>query len=114
VAKHRLKGGFDYALTPEWKVGADVVYAAGTWVRGDEINAFGTLPSWATVNLRTSYQLTKNLQIYGLIENAGNTRARTFGTFFNTTQLPFISFSDPRQVSISAPFGIYGGVKVTF
>ncbi len=114
VARHRLKGGFDYSITPEWKVGADVVYASGAYVRGDEINQFGTLPSYATVNLRTSYQVTKNVQIYGLIENAGNTRIRSFGTFFNTTQIPFLSFADPRQVSIGPPLGLYGGAKVTF
>ncbi len=114
VPKHRLKSGFDYALTSEWKIGADVVFSAGTWVRGDEINAFGTLPSYATVNLRSSYQVTKNFQIYGLIENVGGTRVKGFGTFFNTTQIPFLSFADPRQVSISAPIGFFGGAKVTF
>ncbi|ARN83386.1 TonB-dependent receptor [Methylocystis bryophila] len=114
IPKHRLKGGFDYALTKEWKVGMDVVYTAGNWVRGDEINAFGTLPSYATVNLRSSYQLTKNFQVYGLIDNVGGARGRSFGTFFNTTQIPFLSFSDPRQVSITAPTGFYAGAKMTF
>jgi len=114
VAKHRLKAGFDYSITSEWKVGADAVYASGPWVRGDEINSFGTLSPYATVNLRTSYQLTKNFQIYGLVENATNQRARTFGTFFNTTQIPFLSFSDPRQVSVGTPIGFYGGAKLTF
>ncbi len=114
VPKHRLKAGFDYSLTKEWKVGADVVFVADNYVRGDEINAFGTLPSYASLNLRSSYQLTKNLEIYGLIENVSNTRARTFGTFFNTTDIPFLAFSDPRQVSISPPIGFFGGAKVTF
>jgi len=114
IAKHRLKAGFDYFITPEWSVGADLVYASGPWLRGDEINAFGTLSPYATVNLRSSYRVGKNLEIYGLIENVGNTRARTFGTFFNTTQIPFLSFSDPRQVSIGAPIGFYGGAKIFF
>jgi iron complex outermembrane recepter protein len=112
--KHRLKAGFDYALTNEWKIGADLVFAAGTWVRGDEINAFGTMPSYATLNLRSSYQVTKNVQLYGLIDNVTNTRARSFGTFFNTTQIPFLSFSDPRMVSVSPPIGFFAGAKVTF
>ena len=114
IPKHRLKGGFDYALTKEWKIGMDVVYSAGNWVRGDEINAFGTLPSFATVNLRSSYQVTKNFQVYGLIDNVGGVRGRSFGAFFNTTQIPFLSFVDPRQVSISAPTGFFAGAKVTF
>ena len=83
-------------------------------MRGDEINAFGTLSPYATVNLRSSYRSWKNLEVYGLIENVGNTRIRTFGTFFNTTQIPFFAFSDPRQVSIGAPIGFYGGAKIFF
>jgi iron complex outermembrane receptor protein len=114
IPKHRLKAGLDYNLTKEWKVGGDLVFSAGSWVRGDEINAFGTLPSYATLNLRSSYQVTKNFEVYGLIDNVTNTRPRLFGTFFNTQQTPFISYTDPRLISIGPPIGFYGGVKVTF
>jgi len=58
--------------------------------------------------------LTKNFHIYGLVANATNQRARTLGTFFNTTQIPFLSFSDPRQVSVGTLIGFYGGAKLTF
>ena len=114
IPRQRLKGGFDYALTKEWKIGMDVVYSAGNWVRGDEINAFGTLPSYATVNLRSSYQVTKNFQVYGLIDNVGGVRARTFATFFDTQAIPFLYFSNPRSVSISAPTAFFAGAKLTF
>ncbi|HXZ16778.1 MAG TPA: TonB-dependent receptor [Roseiarcus sp.] len=119
VPKNRLKAGFDYALTKEWKIGADVIYVSGNWIRGDEINAYGTLPAYAKLNLRTSYQLTKNVQIYGLIDNVTNTRAETFGVFFDTTSAAsssaqFLSFTSPRQVSISPPIGFFAGAKVSF
>ncbi len=114
IAKHRLKAGFDYSITPEWKIGADLVYTAGAWVRGDEINAFGTLSPYATVNLRTSYQVTKNFQIYGLIDNVGDTRTRNFAIFYNTTAIPFLDMTNPRQTSLGPPTGFYGGAKVTF
>ena len=114
IAKHRLKAGFDYSITPEWKIGADLVYTSGPWVRGDEINAFGTLSPYATVNLRTSYQVTKNFQVYGLIDNVGNTRTRNFAGFYNTTAIPFLFMTNPRQTSLGPPIGFYGGAKVTF
>ncbi len=114
IAKHRLKAGFDYSITPEWKIGADLVYTAGAWVRGDEINAFGTLSPYATVNLRTSYQVTKNFQIYGLIDNVGDTRTRNFAVFYDTTAIPFLFMTNPRQTSLGPPTGFYGGAKVTF
>jgi iron complex outermembrane receptor protein len=114
ISRHRLKAGFDYFLTPQWKVGADVVYASGPFMRGDEINRFGTLSPFALVNLRSSYQVTKNFEVYGLIENVANTRARRFGAFFETTSIPFLPFNDPRMVSIGPPVGFFGGVKVSF
>ena len=114
ISRHRLKAGFDWAVTPEWKVGADVVYASGPFMRGDEINRFGTLSPSALVNLRASYQVTKNFEVYGLIENVANTRARRFGAFFDTTSIPFLPFADPRLVSIGPPIGFYGGAKVSF
>jgi iron complex outermembrane receptor protein len=114
VAKHRLKAGADYAMTREWKVGGDIVYSSGTWLRGDEINAFGTLSPYALLNLRTSYQVTPNIQFYGLLENVANVRARNFGTFFDTQAISFLPLANPKMVSLGPPMGIFGGVKINF
>ena len=114
VPAHRFKAGADYALTPQWKVGGDVTYTSGSYVRGDEINLFGQTAGYALVNLRTSYQLTKQFQIYGIVENALNARPATFGTFFNTTQIAFAPFVNPRSVSVATPLSAYIGAKYTF
>jgi len=114
IPRHRLKAGADYALTKQWKIGGDIVYAAGTWMREDEINAFGTLPSYALINMRTSWQATPNVQFYGLLENAANVRTRSFGTFFSTTAIPFLPFNNPRMVSLGPPLALFGGVKISF
>ena len=111
---HRIKAGADFALTPEWKIGGDVVYAAGSYLRGDEINQFAKLSPYALVNLRTSYQVTREFQIYGLVENALNARPSTFGTFFDPTQIAFANLSDPRTVSIAPPIAAYVGAKYRF
>ncbi len=58
--------------------------------------------------------MTKNFQIYGLIDNVGDTRTRNFAIFFNTTAIPFLDLTNPRQTSLGPPTGIYGGAKVTF
>ena len=112
--RHRFKAGIDFAVTPLWKVGADVHYSSGPWLRGDEINLAGTLPSYAILNMRTSYQLGPNIQVYGLLENVTNTRARSFGTFFDTTSISFLAFNNPRMVSVGPPLGVYAGVKITY
>ncbi len=114
VPRHRFKAGADFAVNPLWKVGADIVYSSGPWIRGDEINYAGTLSPYAIVNLRTSYQLGPNIQFYGLLENVTNTRSRSFGTFFDTNDISFLAFNNPRMVSLGPPLGIYGGVKITY
>lgn len=114
VAPHRFKAGADYAVTPQWRVGGDVQYTAGSFIRGDEINVGGRLPSYTMLNLRTSYQITPNLQVYGLFENVTNTRARTFGSWFDTNDIAFLSYNNPRMVSLGPPTGLYGGIKFTY
>ncbi len=111
---HRLKAGAEYALTPAWKIGGDVTYAAGSYLRGDEINQFAKLSPYALVNLRTSWQVTKEFQIYGLLENALNARPKTFGTFFDPTQIAFANLVDPRTVSVAPPLAAFIGAKYRF
>jgi iron complex outermembrane receptor protein len=114
VPRHRFKAGADFAVTPLWKVGGDVVYSSGSYIRGDEINIGGLLPSYGIFNLRTSYQLGPNIQVYGLAENVTNSRPRYFGTWFDTGDISFLTFNNPRMVSLGPPLGLYAGVKITY
>ncbi|WP_330084526.1 TonB-dependent receptor [Methylocystis iwaonis] len=114
IPRHRLKAGADYAVTPQWRIGGDIVYSTGGWLREDEINAFGTLSPYALINLRTSWQATPNLQFYGLIENVANVRSRSFGVFYDTAAISFLPLSNPKMVSLGPPLGLFGGVKISF
>jgi len=114
IAPHRFKAGADYAVTPKWKIGGDLVYAAGSYLVGDWANQFGTLSPYALLNLRTSYDVTKALQLYALIENVTNTRARSFGTFFETDSINFVNYNNPKMVSVGPPTAFYAGMKWNF
>jgi len=114
IAPHRFKAGADYAVTPKWKVGGDLVYASGPYLVGDWANQFGALSPYAILNLRTSYDVTPYLQLYALIENATNTRARSFGAFFETDSINFANFNSPKMVSVGPPTAFYGGMKWSF
>ena len=69
------------------------------------------------LSLHTSYQVTKNLQLSGLIENAFNTKYYTFGTFSPTSSV-FIAqvpgATNPRSYSPAAPIAGTVGIRVTF
>lgn len=119
IAAHKLKAGFDYWITPQWKFGADVIAASNQVFFGDEGNENKPLGGYGKVNLHTSYDINERVQVYGLVDNLFDTRYGLFGNYFNiaaATQasLGTISFTDPRTFVPGAPFAIYGGLKVKF
>jgi iron complex outermembrane recepter protein len=123
IPNHKFKIGFDYDVLPQWKVGADLVYRSSVYYFGDEINSIAPISGFATLNLRTSYQVTKNIQIFGLVNNALDYRGATYGTLYETdsttNQLTgacvagLFCGTDPRAITITPPVEIYGGIKVT-
>ncbi len=114
LPQHQVKAGADYNLTEDWKVGGDLIIASDQFLRGDEANQNPTLPGYFVVNLHTSYQVTDNVELFGIINNLFNRQYDTFGAFFQTDQIPFLNLSDPRTVTPAAPLGIFVGMRVTF
>ncbi len=55
---------------------------------GDESNQYSKLPGYAVFNLHASYQIDKNFQIYAKADNIFDNRYATYGTFFDTGQVP--------------------------
>ncbi|HEX8417076.1 MAG TPA: TonB-dependent receptor, partial [Methylobacterium sp.] len=86
VPDHQFKVGFDYAITPTWRFGANLAAFSSSYYRGDESNLNPKLPAYYTVNLNTSYQVTPNLQVFGLVTNLFNSRHANFGTFLERTE----------------------------
>jgi iron complex outermembrane receptor protein len=126
IPSHRFKLGFDYWLTPQWRVGADLIAVSSQFFRGDEGNDDRPLPGYAVVNLRTGYKLSDSVEVYGLVKNLFNTDYSTFGTYFDTGALRTVAgdpvgvgrnatvLENPRTITPAAPLAIYGGVKMKF
>jgi outer membrane receptor protein involved in Fe transport len=119
IPRNRVKLGGDYALTPDFKIGADVLAVGSQFFAGDASNQFAPLPAYAVVNANASYQVSKTVQIYARVENLLNNRYYTYGTFFDTTQVPNfgnggMAFTDPRALSPAQPLSVYVGMRATF
>ena len=112
IPQHRFKVGAEYSILPQWKVGANLVAFSGQYLAGDESNQNPKLPSYWVVNLHTTYQVSKNFEAFALIQNLFDKRYYSFGTFFDTSEIPFLNLTDPRTLSPGAPFAIYGGLRV--
>lgn len=119
IPRHLVKFGMEYAFTSKFRFGADVLIAGAQYLVGDDANQNPKLPLYWTTNLHANYQLTDNVQIFGLINNLFNNRNATYGTFFDTSTgaqqaTPIIFTNDPRMVTPLPPVSFYGGVRMVF
>ncbi len=73
---------------------------------------------YVVVNLNTSYKITNNISVFGLVNNVFNERYDTYGGFGPVSTVPWPNVpggvTDPRTSSPGTPIAGYGGVKVTF
>ena len=115
IPKNTVKVGVDYAVTDKWHVGADMVAASGQVLFGNENGALPQVPGYAVFGLHTSYQVAKQVQIYGLVQNLFDQRFYTGGALFDTSALPNAApfLTNPTSLGPSKPFAIYGGVRIT-
>jgi iron complex outermembrane recepter protein len=120
---HRLKAGAEYAVTDKWKVGADLNVVGTSYLVNDDTNVNPKVPAYAVLNLHTSYQLTPNIELFGLIDNALNQHYYLFGTFTDTNGFTpannnnpntLGTLTDPRTFVPGMPFAAYAGLKARF
>ncbi|MBV9289203.1 MAG: TonB-dependent receptor [Hyphomicrobiales bacterium] len=115
IPKNTVKAGVDYAVTDRWHVGADMVAASGPALLGNENGALPQAPGYAIFGLHTSYQIGKQLQVYGLVQNLFDQRFYTAGALFDTASLPNSApfLTNPTTLGPGKPFAIYGGLRLT-
>jgi iron complex outermembrane receptor protein len=97
-----------------WTVGGDMVAVSGQYLVGDESNLNPKLPGYWVANLHTSYKVSKQVEVFGMVRNVFDKRYYTAGTFFETDAIPFLNLSDPRTVSPGAPRAFYAGLRGKF
>jgi outer membrane receptor protein involved in Fe transport len=92
--------------------------ASGRYLFGDESNLNPTTGAYAVLNIHSSYQVTDHIQVFGLLENALNSRYETFGSFSpvssNTPIIQVPGATNTRSLSPAPPISAYGGVRITF
>ena len=114
VPRHRFKAGVDYKVWDEWTVGGDMVAVSGQYLVGDESNLNPKLPGYWVANLHTTYKVSKQVEVFGMVRNLFDKRYYTAGTFFETDAIPFLNLTDPRTVSPGAPRAFYAGLRGKF
>jgi iron complex outermembrane receptor protein len=115
IPRHQFKARVDYAMTPRWIIGGNVVAVGSQYYIGDDANQNDKLPAYWVANLHTSYQATKELQLFGLVTNLFNKRYSTFATYFEPGQIASALANpptDPRMQTPAQPLSVYVGARL--
>ncbi|MDP9647461.1 TonB-dependent receptor [Paraburkholderia caledonica] len=119
IPANTVKLQLDYAATAKWKVGANLTWRGGIYAQGDENNqdVNGKIAGYLLIDLDTSYQVTKQLQVFANIMNLLDKRYASFGTlgenFFNGPNHTFdgANPSNEQFVGPGAPRGFWVGLR---
>ena len=65
------------------------------------------------MNLHSSYKVTENVEVFGLVRNLFDQHYSVYGTFFDVTSFPYLNLTDPRTFVPGMPFAAYVGVRGT-
>ncbi len=79
--RHALKVRVDYAVTPSFSVGTNLLATSGVYARGDENNedVHGRLPGYALVNVDARYRASKAFEVFARVNNVFDRRYFNFG-----------------------------------
>ncbi len=113
IPDFRFKLGGEYQITKPWKFGADLNVIGSQWLVGDQSNQNPKLPAYWVVNLHSSYKITENVEVFGLVRNLFDQHYSVYGTFFDVTSYPYLNLTDPRTFVPGIPFAAYLGVRGT-
>ncbi|NMM28901.1 MAG: TonB-dependent receptor [Glaciimonas sp.] len=122
IPQNTFKVRFDYAATPKWNLGTNVVYRSDIFARGDENNqdSNGKIPGYTMVNLDTTYTLTKRLQLFARVDNLFNKQYANFGVlgqnFFNGPGHTFdgSNIGNEQFIGPGAPRGAWVGLRYSW
>ncbi|MBI4006801.1 MAG: TonB-dependent receptor [Gammaproteobacteria bacterium] len=113
IPQHNFKIGGDYAMTPKFSIGGDLVYNSNQYLRGDEANLLDTIDGYAVVNIRGSYQYNQYVSFFARINNLLDSDYETFGLLGDPEEVLGPAFDDPRFLAPGAPISGFIGITIS-
>jgi outer membrane receptor protein involved in Fe transport len=119
IPQNTVKLRLDYAATPKWNVGSNLTYRGSIFARGDEDNqdVNGKIAGYFLIDLDTTYNITKQLQVFASVTNLLNKHYASFAilgqNFFNGANHTFDGANPINEqfLGIGAPRGAWVGLR---
>ncbi len=117
IPQHLFKFATDFALTPAWTLGMDMIYNGRQYLRGDEANLNNKLGAYMVFNLSTEYRFNEHITLFGKLDNVFDRRYKNFGTYGETgdvlSGLGLAENDEAQFVGIGAPRAGWLGIKLS-
>jgi iron complex outermembrane recepter protein len=119
IPANTVKVRLDYNVFPQWNVGSNLTYRSNIFARGDENNqdVNGSIAGYFLIDLDTTYNVTKQLQVYATVKNLLNKRYANFAilgeNFFDGPNHTFNNGATINEqfLGVGAPRGIWVGMR---
>ena len=114
IPDHQFKFSGDYTLPWNLRVGLEVIYNSGQYLRGDESNQLGEIDGYAVVNLRGSYRVDERFELFARVTNLFDTDYENFGLLGEEPAeiLPGLADQSPVFLGAGAPLAGWVGLRV--
>jgi iron complex outermembrane recepter protein len=118
IPANSVKLRLDYKATPKWNLGTNLTWRGSIYAQGDEDNedVNGKIASYFLIDLDSTYQVTKQLQVFATVSNLLNKQYASFGVlgenFFNGPNRTFDGMNPTNEqfVGPGAPRGFLVGL----
>ena len=114
IPESLLKFGGDYRLG-NLSVGAEAIYNAGQYLRGDESNDLGKVDGYVLFNLRALYAIGENFSLFAKVTNALDRDYENFGLLGEDPSEVIDGIDDtPIFLGVGAPRAAWVGLRYRF
>lgn len=122
IPAQRIKLGIDAAVGAALRLGATLSVVGNQYFFGDESNSNAPLPGYVVVDLHSSYQLSRRLELFVHMDNLLDAHYATYGIYGDPSGVgaPGVPLAasasspevDHRFESPAAPLALYAGVRL--
>jgi len=110
-----LRAGGDIEVLDGIGLGGELAFTGSQYFDGDPSNLNAKLPSTVVVNLRGSWQIDANWQLFATVDNLFDNHDALYGSYFDpsdTAGLITPALTDPRTLTLRQPVSFQLGIKV--
>ena len=114
---NNVRAGGDVDIVEDISLGGELAFTGSQYFDGDPSNLNTKLPSTVVVNLRGSWQIDPNWQLFATVDNLFDNHDALYGAYFDpsdTAGLITPALTDPRTLTLRQPVSFQLGLRLKF